>query len=76
MNRYFFDVVGQDRSELDYSGRDLPAPDRACHLAEMIALDLAIEPDDKWHGWAIYVRTAEGRTLYTVPVDSDCLALA
>jgi len=77
MIRYFFDVVSpENRSELDYSGRELPTADKACHLAETIAFDLAIEADDKWHGWAIYVRNFEGLTLFTVPVRSDCLAAA
>jgi len=77
MSRYFFDVVSlENRCELDYSGRELPAADKAYHLAETIAFDLAIEADDKWHGWTVYVRNFEGLTLFKVPVHSNCLAAA
>lgn len=35
MNRYFFDVVGYGRPELDYSGRILPTLDKAYDEAEL-----------------------------------------
>ena len=38
--RYFFDFVGHERSELDYTGRILPTPEEAYDAAELMALDL------------------------------------
>ena len=54
MNRYFFDVVGHGRSELDYTGRLLPSPERAYDAAELMAFDLVV----RWEGtigWAVNV---------------------
>lgn len=76
MRRYFFDVVGPDRSEYDYSGRDMPTPEKACGLAELIALDLALEPEEPWYGWTINVRSAEGHEFFSIPVQASYLAAA
>jgi hypothetical protein len=38
--RYFFDFVGHERSELDYTGRILPTPEEVYDAAELMALDL------------------------------------
>jgi hypothetical protein len=76
MRRYFFDVVGRQRSEYDYHGRDLPTPENAYQLAELIALDLGIEHENQWIGWTVNVRTPEGRELFSIPVESSDLAAA
>jgi uncharacterized protein DUF6894 len=76
MRRYFFDFVGQKRCAYDYNGRDLPTPENAYDLAELIALDLGIEEDDEWTGWSVNVRNAEGREFFSVPVQSSYLAAA
>jgi hypothetical protein len=68
MRRYFFDVVGRKRAEYDYRGRDFPAPDKAFRLAELMALDLAMEADDEWAGFSVKVRNADGGELFQVPV--------
>jgi hypothetical protein len=76
MRRYFFDVVGQPRRAYDYRGRDLPTPEKACQLAELIALDCSIEEDDGWTGCTVYVRSAEGHELFSIPVESSWLSAA
>jgi len=76
MKRYFFDVVSGHRSEYDYRGRDFPTVDAANQLAELIALDLAIDPDGKWYGWTIKVRGAQGQQFFSVPVRDHSLAAA
>lgn len=76
MNRYFFDLVGKERSEYDYSGRDLPSPANAYSLAELIALDLAIDEQQPWCGWTVKVRNAQGREMHCVPVQPGYLAAA
>ena len=68
MTRYFFDLVNPQRSEYDFRGGEFPTPDRAFQLAELIALDLAIEPESKWSGWSIEVCNALGQSLFSVPV--------
>jgi hypothetical protein len=76
MRRYFFDLVGKERSEYDYSGRELPTPESAHQLAELIALDLALEEQEPWYGWSVNVRNAEGCEMFCVPVESGYLAAA
>jgi hypothetical protein len=46
MRRYFFDLVGEERSEYDYRGRDLPSPESAYQFAELIAVDLAVDEQE------------------------------
>jgi hypothetical protein len=76
MCRYFFDLVGEERSEYDYRGRDLPSPESAYDLAELIAVDLAVEEQEPWCGWAVKVRNTQGREVFSVPVQPGCLAAA
>ena len=76
MERYFFDIVGLGRSELDYTGRILAAPERAYELAELMALDLAVVREDETLGWAGNVSSIEGRTLFSIPVRTSYLAAA
>ena len=76
MQRYFFDVVSGPRSEYDYRGRDFPTADAAHQLAELIALDLGTDSDDKWHGWTIKVRNASGQQFFSIPIREHCLAAA
>ena len=76
MKRYFFDLVTKQRSEFDYSGRELPTPDKAFRLAELIALDLALEPEEPWLGWSVKVRSEDGREFFSVPVEPLHLAAA
>jgi hypothetical protein len=76
MKRYFFDIVSGHRSEYDYRGHDCPTANAAHQLAELIALDLGIEPDGKWCGWNIKVRCAQGQQFFSIPVREHCLAAA
>ncbi len=73
MQRYFFDLVGQ-RAEYDFSGQLLPSLKRARELAELMAMDLAIEHDERWQDWCVDVLTARGRRIHSVLVRSHCLA--
>ena len=72
--RYFFDFVGHERSELDYTGRILPTPEEAYDAAELMALDLVVRREDETNGWAVRVSTAEGRKLFSIPVQASYLA--
>ena len=74
MIRYFFDLVGQQHSEYDYRGRVFSDLENAQQLAELMVLDLGIEPDGEWSGWTIAVRNAQGRQVLSVPVEPVCLA--
>jgi hypothetical protein len=76
MRRYFFDVVGKKSPAYDYHGRELPAPESAYRLAELIALDLAMKLEDEWLGCAVNVRSVDGGELFSVPVQSCDLAAA
>ena len=76
MSKYFFDRVSGNRAEYDYQGRALPTPENARQLAELIALDLEIEPEGKWTGWMVSVRNARGQQFYKIPVRQTELAAA
>jgi hypothetical protein len=76
MSKYFFDRVSRHRAEYDYQGRALPTPENARQLAELIALDLEIEPEGKWSGWAIAVRNAQGQQFFSIPVRAPELIAA
>jgi Domain of unknown function (DUF6894) len=73
MNRYFFDVVGHDQSELDYAGRMLPTAEEAYDAAEMMAFDLAVKRSDEMAGFAVSVSNADGRKLFAIPIKESSL---
>ncbi len=73
MQRYFFDVVGHGRSELDFAGRELPTHETAYDAAELMAFDLAV---DDTIGWAVKVSDAEGHELFLIPVQASYLGAA
>jgi hypothetical protein len=70
MNKYYFDLVGQHRSEYDYRGSVFSQPENAFRMAELMALDLGINPDGAWSGWAVKVRNAQGKQFFSVPVEA------
>jgi hypothetical protein len=74
MRRYFFDVISGQYSNYDYCGRNFPTPESAYELAELMALDLAVDTEDEHVGRSVNVTTADGRKLFSVPVQPCCLA--
>jgi hypothetical protein len=50
MTRYFFDIVGHGRSQLDYQGRVLPTAESAHDAAETMAFDLAVRSENETIG--------------------------
>jgi hypothetical protein len=76
MNRYFFDVVGRERSEFDYVGRILPTIEKAYDEAELLAFDIAVKEAEDTIGLTVRVSTPEGRKLFTIPVRASYLAAA
>ena len=42
MERYFFDLVKRDRSELDYVGRAFATAEQAHDAAELMAFNLVV----------------------------------
>ena len=76
MRRYFFDLVGAERSNYDYTGRELPSPENAYQLAELIAVDLAVEDQEPTYGWTVKVRNVQGHEVFCVAVKPEYLAAA
>jgi Domain of unknown function (DUF6894) len=76
MVKYFFDRVGGSRAEYDYKGCAFPSPDKALQMAELIALDMAIEAEGTWSGWNVDVRNAQGHRFFSIPVRAPELAAA
>jgi len=73
MTRYFFDVVGRQRSELDYVGRMLLTAAEAYDAAEMMAFDLTVKRADEMVGYEVAVSNADGRKLFSIPVKESYL---
>jgi hypothetical protein len=76
MNRYFFDVVAQEGSRLDYTGRLMSSEDDARVAAELIALDIAVKQTDRALGSTVTVSDAHGRTVFSIPINLSLLASA
>jgi hypothetical protein len=70
MCRYFFDLVGQKRTEYDFRGREISSLEDAFQMAEIIALDLELKSEGEWRGWSVEVRNSDGRHLFSVAVQS------
>jgi hypothetical protein len=76
MARYFFDLVGRQDRRHDFRGRELPTPEEALRLAELIAVDLATGPEEQWVGWNVAVHGTHGRDVFIVPIQAPCLTAA
>jgi uncharacterized protein DUF6894 len=72
MQRYFFDLGNQSGSMYDYQGREVATPEAAYELAELMALDLGL--DESWVGWVLVVRSPEGKSFFSIPVQNADLA--
>jgi hypothetical protein len=54
VERYFFDIVGREWSELDFTGRVLAAPNIAYDFAELMALDVGVRRTKQSGGPSMY----------------------
>ena len=68
MKKYFFDVVGDDCRELDFHGRAFAEPQKALETAHMLALDMEVGYEEQYCGRAVQVRSADGLSLFSVPI--------
>jgi len=68
MKKYFFDVVGEGCMELDFHGRAFTEPQKALETAQILALDMEVGYGDEYSGRAIHVRSADGVSLFSVPI--------
>ena len=74
MTRYFFDVVGHSRTELDYVGCLFSTAKEAYETAELMAYDLVVKSHDEIIRCAVSVSDAEGHKLFSIPLQASCLA--
>ncbi len=63
-------------SEYDYRGRDFSTPENAYELAQLIAIDCTMDPEDEWVGCSVVVRGVEGHEFFSIPLQSSYLAAA
>ncbi|MGC1359237.1 MAG: hypothetical protein WA851_26265 [Xanthobacteraceae bacterium] len=70
MNRFFFDYATQGQSLYDYRGDEFRNLDAAVRHAAIIAENLQFTLNNRWTGWWIEVRNAQGAKLSTMPVPS------
>jgi hypothetical protein len=74
MDRYFFDVVGNEGPVLDYTGRSLRTVDEAYNAGELMALDLAVKQGDEVFGSKVTVSDTYGRKIFSIPVKESYLS--
>jgi hypothetical protein len=67
--RFFFDYTTKDRRLYDYQGDEFLSSQDAYEFAEATAQSLKNSLKGDWMGWAVEVRNAEGRILFSLPVD-------
>jgi hypothetical protein len=68
MTRYFFDVVGDGRTELDYVGYLFSTAKEAYETAELMAHDLVVKSLDEISNCTVEVSDADGHKLFSVPL--------
>jgi hypothetical protein len=73
MTRYFFDIVGDGRTELNYVGCLFQTAKEAYGRAELIAHDVVVKAIDETISGAVEVSDAEGRKLFLIPLEICCL---
>jgi hypothetical protein len=66
--RYFFDVKSKSSVEHDHTGRDLPGPQQAQELAELIATDLSCTRSNELMAMEVQILTSDGVLISSVPV--------
>ena len=68
MKKYFFDVVGDGCRELDFHGRAFAEPEKALETAQILALDMEVGYGEEYSGRTVQVRSADGMSLFSVPI--------
>lgn len=68
--RFFFDYVTRSQSLYDYQGDEFRSAQAAIAFAGFIAEDLKHRLSGEWNDWRLEVRSAEGATLLSLPVES------
>jgi hypothetical protein len=66
VDTYCFALTGPLDSERHLRMGEFPAPETAFGLADLIAVELGLEP--QWQGWTVEVRSMQGRRLFAAPV--------
>jgi Domain of unknown function (DUF6894) len=68
MKKYFFDIVGNGCTEIDFHGRAFSDAQKAFQMAHMLALDMEVGYEDEYSGRSVHVRSAQGDHLFSVPI--------
>ena len=77
MTRYFFDLLGQTRSEYDFTGALFSDAQEAFNWAELLALDLEMAGDEQpLIGSRLGVRRTDGCELFSIPIGEAEMACA
>jgi hypothetical protein len=75
MARYFFDLIGHNRSVFDFHGGTFSEGYKAHEQAQLLALNLQVEEDEAFIGGRVNVRDASGGVMFSVVIrDPEQLA--
>jgi hypothetical protein len=73
---FLFDYTAKDQALYDFRGDEFPSSVAAIDFATEIALNLKHSLTSDWIGWTVEVRSAEGKEIYSLPVDAAELLAA
>lgn len=74
--RFFFDYRTSDQALYDYRGDYFQSPQAAIEFGRAMAEDLKNRLTEKWTGWSIEVRNAEGVKLSSISIGAAGLMAA
>ncbi|HSY26478.1 MAG TPA: hypothetical protein VK832_03160 [Burkholderiaceae bacterium] len=76
MNRFFFDYTTEDQSLCDYRGLEFRSIQGAIDFAHATVQNLSHSLSNKWMGWSVEIRDAEGNKFFSLPVGHEALHAA
>lgn len=67
--RFFIDYTAEGQSIYDYHGEEFLSSDDVLDFAQATAQSLQNHLGNRWKGWSVEVRSAEGKKIFSLPID-------
>jgi hypothetical protein len=72
--RFFIDYTGEGQSLYDYHGEEFLSSNDALDFAQTTAQTLQNQLGDRWKGWSVEVRSADGKKVFSLPIGGAAVA--
>jgi hypothetical protein len=69
--RFFIDYTADDQSLYDYHGEEFLSSNDALDFAEATVQTLKNDLAGLWQGWSVHVRSADGKTYFSLPIHAS-----